>query len=537
MNEVAKSFLETYARGGEVDGGWLFAKALQQAQLDYSDKSLWRLDQLLKAIRERGKPSREAIQETMAGRNFSSLLSYYMIEVVRRRTGAEIDWRDRNSALAEMPKGAQLPDTPTARLIALAPAQGAALMPLIWVEAQVLGNGTLRDAEDFVANLIAMLEQNGPVAWAAGMYSLGRLASYQMMMAADGGSVRPMMLSSTAPYTWEILMAGFPGEDIDAALSHGANRLESNPNSAIWQLLSYDGMMDINGVSHDSVMVILETYGQSPLRLKMAFPYRPAKDGHPFVILKPRLLNANVENEPISKLGSSLERGIQSVKWVFGTTWDELLEDEDQLGGAPGDLQKEQAIGKLRSAYELAQKRFNPQILASVSAPTPPWMDKRDALNEILRQQSLLLQEGKIVWGALIQANKLLFSPGRDDCPALLVYSADPYFDSRPQELRQIGHSIFSLKDTIPDHPELEEVAQLVSDKMDRSMNFRLPHVLSNREIRAAAFMVFRKHIPTGVLTAGTFPILIHPSTDAVMIVPCEFWPIELIVLWKEGKL
>lgn len=57
MNEIARNFLETYASGREVEGGWRFAKALRQVQLDYSDAGLSRLDQLLTAVRERAKPS------------------------------------------------------------------------------------------------------------------------------------------------------------------------------------------------------------------------------------------------------------------------------------------------------------------------------------------------------------------------------------------------------------------------------------------------------------------------------------------------
>jgi hypothetical protein len=51
--------------------------------------------------------------------------------------------------------------------------------------------------------------------------------------------------------------------------------------------------------------------------------------------------------------------------------------------------------------------------------------------------------------------------------------------------------------------------------------------------------MVFRKHIPGGVLTASQFPILVHPTTQAVMIVPFETWPDELARSWKpptEGR-
>ena len=554
MNEVARHFLETYARGAEVDGGWKFAKALQQARLDYSEQSLGRLDQLMAAIRERAKPSREVLQDTLSGRNFCALIAYYVIEVMRRRTGANIDWHDRASALRALPPGTQLPDAPFARLIANALDQGAAFMPLGWVEAQVLGDGgPPTGASEYIAGLVAQIERDGPVVWWTGMQAVGKIASWQMMMAADGGAVLPTSLSSTAPTTWVMPMTDVLGGDIDGALEMGGRSLEENPQGATWQVLAYDGMANFEGGRFDAVMVLLYTYGKSPLRLKMAFPYRPAKDGRPFAILDPTLREANVEGDKVAKLGGAMERGIQSIQWAFGKTWDALREvqraapapmaEQAWANGAhyvaplPLQPEMEQAITKLRTSFVQAQKRFHPTMLASIAASAPYWLQATDALSEILKQQSLLLMEGKIVWGALVQANKLLFAPGDVDCPALLVHSSDAYFDARPQELRLIGHTIFGLKETHPSDPALKAVAQLVSDEMDRSMGFKLPPVFSSKAMRAAAFMVFRKHIPNGVLSAGSFPLLTHPSTDAVMIVPFEFWPIEMIVMWKEGKL
>src|ERR1700722_13293032 len=201
MNDVAQHFLNTYLRGGEVDGGWKFAKALQQTKLDYSDQSLGRLDRLFASIRQRAKPSREVLG-SVPGRNFCALIAYYLIEIVRRRTGAHIDWHDRASALRALPQGAQLPDASFARLLTLSPDPGVALMPLAWVESQVLGEGQQTSANDFMASLIAQLEHDGPIVWWTGMQALGRMASWQMMMAADGGAVQPTMLTSPGPRTW-----------------------------------------------------------------------------------------------------------------------------------------------------------------------------------------------------------------------------------------------------------------------------------------------------------------------------------------------
>jgi hypothetical protein len=324
MNQTAQNFLETLARGGQPEGGWLYAKALQQAQLDYSDGSLGRLDQLLTAIRERVKPSRETMQESVEGRNFCSLIAFYVVEMLHRLTHASIDWHDKASAQRELPPGAQLPDAPFARLVALAPDQGAALMPLGWVEAQVLGQGAPSSARDCLASMRGNIEHSGPAVWWTGMHALGRMASWQMMMASDGGGLNPLQLSSTKPTTWVSHGMGLPGEDIDAALQRAGRILDTNPDGAAWQVLSYDGMADLKSGRIDALMVILYTYGPSPLKLKLAFPYRRGPDGRLSVIFDPTLRETNVSQDTVAKLGGAMMRGIGGVKWVFGTTWDQL---------------------------------------------------------------------------------------------------------------------------------------------------------------------------------------------------------------------
>lgn len=208
-----------------------------------------------------------------------------------------------------------------------------------------------------------------------------------------------------------------------------------------------------------------------------------------------------------------------------------------QIASHPPDASMESAIARLKSAYSQKQKSLRASTFESVQAPCPDWIKPSEPLYEILKQQQLLLTQGTIVWAALVQANNLLFSPGDVDCPAQLVYSRDPCFDSRPQELSAIASAIFKLKNTAPSDPAEKAMADRVTDEMDRTMGWRLPDLLTDKEVFSATFMVFRRHIPNGVLAAGFFPILVHPSTQAVMIVPFEFWPIELIILWKERKL
>ena len=117
------------------------------------------------------------------------------------------------------------------------------------------------------------------------------------------------------------------------------------------------------------------------------------------------------------------------------------------------------------------------------------------------------------------------------------MYSRDSHFDARPHELKAIARRIFQLKNTTPTDANEKAVADRITNEMDRTMDWQLPDVISDKDVHATITMMFRRHLPNGILAASCFPILIHPATHAVMMVPCEFWPPDLIMLWKEGRL
>ena len=54
---------------------------------------------------------------------------------------------------------------------------------------------------------------------------------------------------------------------------------------------------------------------------------------------------------------------------------------------------------------------------------------------------------------------------------------------------------------------------------------------------RAAVFVVFRNHIPNGVLSCGVFPILVSQNTTAVLMLPYEHWPTPLTIRWRDRRL
>ncbi len=150
-----------------------------------------------------------------------------------------------------------------------------------------------------------------------------------------------------------------------------------------------------------------------------------------------------------------------------------------------------------------------------------------DPLLEIYRDQNKLRDRGRIVWGHIVQANTLLFRPGRHTCPANVIYEPAPTLEITYDTLRPIAHSIFDLKGKVHDDEELDECARWVTDERLRMMNTPLPSKLTlGRPILFSTIMVHRAHLPRGYLFSPFFPLVVNPEeTPAAMILPSSYWP------------
>ena len=326
MNDVARLFLETYARRGEPDGGWKFGRALQQAQLDYSEESLERIDLLLKAIRERAKPVHEEFIADPAGRNFLALLAFYLMAVLSRRTGAEIEWHDTRSAREAVADWANIDETPFTRLVALAPDQGLLFLPLVWLHDRLftLGLGQLEKASDYLHSVAGELEYDLPMAWWNAARLVGVAASTMMSALAEGRPAPPQIAwQHPRGQRTNVVALGHEGED---AVARGEASLADNRENAAWKTFAYDTWINSSGRRVPAISVTVQSYGPSPLRLRMAFRYRAAADGQPFAILDPSVWEFNVPEETFLRLNAAVRRGAQGVQWPSGKSWLALYE-------------------------------------------------------------------------------------------------------------------------------------------------------------------------------------------------------------------
>ena len=70
----------------------------------------------------------------------------------------------------------------------------------------------------------------------------------------------------------------------------------------------------------------MQTYGDLPIRLRMAFRYRRASEGAAFAILDASVWESNVSEEQFLRLFVAIKRGLRNVRWPAGLQWDELYQ-------------------------------------------------------------------------------------------------------------------------------------------------------------------------------------------------------------------
>jgi hypothetical protein len=228
----------------------------------------------------------------------------------------------------------------------------------------------------------------------------------------------------------------------------------------------------------------------------------------------------------------------RELRWL--ETGEDLQTYNDRLRAAKPEMKPQapawhrQFLETVREALGQPPRSMDAFTLAAFSSPPPQWLPTDDPLGEVYRRQTLLLQEGEVVWGHLVHANQNLFRVGPSDHPALTVYAASATFEDGFTDLHVIATRLFGLKDTTPENPDEQRAAARITNDRDRNMGWVVPATLTGgKEVFAASFMVFRAHLPQQHLQSGWFPLLIHANTPAVMIVPSAYWPHELVRRWS----
>ncbi|MCO7224766.1 hypothetical protein [Pleionea sp. CnH1-48] len=171
----------------------------------------------------------------------------------------------------------------------------------------------------------------------------------------------------------------------------------------------------------------------------------------------------------------------------------------------------------------------------TLKIPRPNWCTSSDNLYQFFQNQGKLISRGNIVWGHIVQANQLLFTPNDDhDCPASIVYCPEPNISVQFETLKTVAHTLYELKNTTPDDPEKAKIAAMLTSEVSRTFGLKIPDELSSGlKLRESSIMICRKHLPQGYLRRGLLPILVSPQEPYyAMTLPQKYWAKDFRENW-----
>jgi hypothetical protein len=142
------------------------------------------------------------------------------------------------------------------------------------------------------------------------------------------------------------------------------------------------------------------------------------------------------------------------------------------------------------------------------------------------RLASLYRAGAKPLVGARVQANGDLYQPGKDNAPAMVVFSFDPGVS--PMKLQEVAEMIFELKSSDTQNPVLQAAAAgpRASDQFwFYHRRYRIPPELTEgRVIYAGDIWVHRPFLPERYFSDRTprlIPVLAQPGeTGGVELIP-----------------
>lgn len=188
-----------------------------------------------------------------------------------------------------------------------------------------------------------------------------------------------------------------------------------------------------------------------------------------------------------------------------------------------------QEIEKMRECFE--QNRPGKMHLHR-----PWWMFADEELSKLYTEKKVLLEQGKVYYACLLQANEKLFRKFPPfDYPAQIIYATSAVTEENPLALGDMAEALFSYKYSKKTPPEeWREIVENIKNEKDR-MAFSVAGRSGDAEFEAKirTIMVFRKHLPTRVIKSGVIPVIACPEMcDSVLILPSQYWSEEFKEDW-----
>jgi len=154
-----------------------------------------------------------------------------------------------------------------------------------------------------------------------------------------------------------------------------------------------------------------------------------------------------------------------------------------------------------------------------------------DDLSQLWMEQTQLLLNGEIVWLSVLGAHPQLYYPEEGHLPALVACDVDASFDDRVEELDAITTEL--NRRAVHGPSASDPIIKAIKDDYGRYSRLPLPlEVTGGPRVFLFSLLIYRPHLPTGILRGAHFPGLYHSECSQIMALPSHAWPQDLIDRW-----
>lgn len=232
---------------------------------------------------------------------------------------------------------------------------------------------------------------------------------------------------------------------------------------------------------------------------------------------------------PLNSLGGRLfmgpeETGIQLVAGMF------LSSAQMQAGAValpPAPL-------AMPVADRAARASLADSALATMLPQRPGWADGHP-LSLLFDAAPRLLREGRVVWGHVVQANKLLFQPAYfRGAPGEVLY--DPAGRVSPEELGGLAQHLLDGKGRPSDDAELQRYTDHLADESTVLFGHPVSRRLMPYPLFTSTTYFDQLQLPDGMLSLGWLPLLLHDGLPGLALpLPCGLWAESLQQFWRDA--
>lgn len=336
-NEWAARYLRSLEDGSYLPGGLAMRERLAQLQLDFSRESLARVDAFLEELRREQHPSYGDFVNRPFSSNLVLVLGYYLAATVARVGGLSLKWLTYPEIRQHVPELEF--NFETGRGVVL---DGRLFFPLQAINGRLFseesGLGCMAFADRVLSHAprapVSSLRRPPPGApepsvelprdWARAFRAAGSTAAFHMYLVESGAPFVPTLTQPTLPEGARHTTLMYA--DMNEAVNAGMATLDANDEGLPFQLFAYDSFANLPQGRIDALCLELRCYGQWPLALTLAIPYRAATPDRRFTLHSPKLVGCSASPFPEEALAQAFYAGVEEVK-LAGFSWAELLDE------------------------------------------------------------------------------------------------------------------------------------------------------------------------------------------------------------------